>query len=176
LVGLNIASISTDDEGLDDSRTGFAVGGYADIPVHPRISIMPDVLWVQAGARGQDEDDFNIKVNLDVISFDVLGKVPFGGSKAGGRAFGIIGPSFGYIAKARVKGEGGGESVEFDLKEGSEEIGEPISSWDTGLVFGVGYERGRIGGQFRYNLGLKSLFDDEDVKSRGILFLFSIGT
>ena len=50
--GVTFASLSGDDvEGLD-SKTGFMIGGFADIPVSPTFSIQPEALYVQKGCQG----------------------------------------------------------------------------------------------------------------------------
>ena len=49
--GVNFANQSTDpdDAGLENSRTGLALGGYVGIPVLPSVKIQPEALFMMKG-------------------------------------------------------------------------------------------------------------------------------
>jgi hypothetical protein len=67
----------------------------------------------------------------------------------------FAGPSLGFKLSARATAELGGQKT-------NEDIGDLIESVDYGVVFGAGWEAGRLTIDGRYTWGLSALGKDQD--------------
>ena len=163
VVGVNFATIEYNDPDAPefDRRTGFAAGIFQNIRLGDYVSVQPEALYSQKGAKLQ-EGGGETTIEVDYLDVPVLVRV------SGGRGGGLVvfgGPSFGFKLRARAKGEFDGESEEVD-------IGDEVEDFDLGVVAGAGIGSARYFLDVRYQWGLsdadKDQTDDTEVKNRVI--------
>ena len=128
--GLNISNYTGDIEG-NSSKTGLALGVFAEIKVSDKFSVQPEVLYSVLGAKSD-----LAKINASYLNIPVMAKYYVA------EGFNLqAGPQFGFVA--------GGDAIKDSLK-----------SFDYGLGIGAGYElESGLFFDARYNLGLADLND-----------------
>jgi hypothetical protein len=166
--GLNVASLDADadDFTAPDSKIGLVGGAAVTVPVTPRLTIRPEVLYSQQGGSGTSNGDDVTDVTFGggLIEIPMLAQFNFGGNL---RPFVLAGPTFGFIATAKETSD--------TLPDN--DIGDEVTAWDAGLMFGAGVMiKDRFGVEFRYKLGLKdvALDDSDDVRTRVLSFMVSV--
>jgi len=165
-VGLNMANLTGDD--VDDEakmKLGATIGGFATIPLGDKLTVRPEVLFTQKGARYKESEngvDYSGKTKMNWLDIPVLAVYQVA---KGFSAF--VGPYFDlYLGGEQTfKVEGDGMSF-----EGDEKIeGEDINSLGFGIIFGGAYGVAtNIDVEARIALGLSSLHEEETVKNLGI--------
>ena len=172
-VGVGFANLSSDDEDFDslDTRTGVVVGGFANVPVGERLSVVIEALFTQKGAKEVFEDDSEVTIKLDYIEVPILFNVGFDTmTTVQPFVYAGVAPAFNTSAKV-VEEFGDGEEDEVD-------IDDDVKAFDVGLVFGGGVRFGIFAVEGRYTLGLVNVNDDADVdesvKNRQAAILFSV--
>ncbi len=180
-IGVNFADVSS--EGDDDpeevnfemgNKIGFVAGGFVEVPFAPQFSFSPEVLFSQKGSKGEAElfgDEYTASLNVTQVQIPLLFKANFSGGGSSVRPFVVVGPAFGFTAKADSKLELNGEL--FD----EEDITDDVESVEFSLVFGGGVRFGNASVEARYDLGLNDL-DKQDLvegKTRTFSILFGFG-
>lgn len=176
LAGVNIATLGSDDEGLDDAMASktFAVGGVVlDFPISEAVSVRLEPMYMPKGTTfllEVDEIDFPLTLRLTSVELPILLKL----SRTTGavRPYLVIGPSFGYRTGAATTDEITGEEEEI-------EDDDDLATWDYGVTGGGGlsYALGRasVFAEGRYTLGLADLDRQPDadvaLKNRGVQIL-----
>jgi hypothetical protein len=159
--GIVVSTLSVDDEtdAPFDNRVGLAAGGFLDLPIGGRLSVQPEVLFVQKGATFDDAAGEG-RITLDMLDIPVLARYRFG------QLFVLGGPSISVKLRAR-------QVLDFGDEEESVDIGDDVESFDFGIVGGVGYESGRLSVDGRLNWGLRNVnaVDDASVKTRSFMVL-----
>ena len=159
--GANFYQLGGDDaDGLDESRklkVGIAGGAFANIPVNSMFSVVPELLYSMEGNL-QKEDDAKMSFNLSYLNIPVM----FRYNNPSG-FYAETGPQVGFLMSAKTKTEFGGVEDEQDIKDELKSIG---FSWALGLSYQL---KNGFGFGARYNLGLSSIVDEDDVdiKSSG---------
>ncbi|WP_144283721.1 porin family protein [Chryseobacterium echinoideorum] len=132
--GLNLSSINID--GFK-GKAGIYGGIFANIPLGTSVSVQPEVLYNNAGAKVEDMSD--VKLNLDYISVPVMIQyniMP--------ELYLEAGPQFGVAINKEVKTDAGSADVK-DL----------FRNFDFGVGLGAGYYfTNNIGITARYVAGL----------------------
>jgi hypothetical protein len=155
--GVNLATLSSDqDPGPDFKyRIGLVAGGFFTWPLGARLDLQPEGLFSQQGAKLSDTAvDATIKIDSFVAPILVRYRLRPSG---GGLVF-FAGPSLGFKLSAKGVAEAGGEKTTVD-------IGDEIKSFDYGVVFGAGWEAGRLTMDGRYTWGLSRIGVDLDEDS-----------
>jgi len=161
--GLNMAKWTGDDideitdGGLDQKyATAFSVGGFLTLPLGNTITIRPEVLFTQNGAKfdGSEEGlDLTMSSRMNWLNIPVLAVFNLG-------PVGVFaGPYFDFFLSGKTKYEMsyGGES--FDEEEDIE--GDEVQTLNYGVIFGAAYGvTNNIDVELRYSQGLNS-FDKE---------------
>lgn len=132
--GLNLSSINAD--GFK-GKAGIYGGIFANIPVGTSVSVQPEVLYNNAGAKVEDMSD--VKLNLDYISVPIMIQyniIP--------ELYLEAGPQFSVAINKEVKTDAGSADVK-DL----------FRNFDFGVGLGAGYYfTNNIGITARYTAGL----------------------
>jgi len=160
--GVNFATIGGDDTGDLSSRTGFHVGGVAEIGISEKFSVQPELVYSAQGAT-EDFEGVDVDWKFDYLNVPVMAKYMVADG------FSIeAGPQIGFLLSAKV--EGGGEEV--DIKD-------EVSGIDFGFGFGAGYKmESGLNFSARYNLGLSNINDFEgsdDFSNQNNVFQISVG-
>ena len=161
-VGVNFANISqSGDEDDDlDTRTGLAVGGYADFGLTDLVSFQPEVLFTQKGAKLGEEDGDDFKLNIDGVQIPLLVKLKFG------NGFIVAGPGLNFITSAKI-----------EFGDDEEDIKDDVASVDFSGIIGAGVRLGPATVEARYDHGFNDLDDDDlnEAKSRTFTILVGFG-
>ena len=153
--GVNLATLSSDqDPGPEFKyRIGVIAGGFFTLPIGARLDVQPEVLFSQQGATFDEPGFESIAIKLDSLVAPILVRYKLSSSGRGLVLFG--GPSLGFKLSANSTAKSGGQTT-------TEDIGDVIESFDYGVVFGAGWEAGRLILDGRYTWGLSGLGKDED--------------
>ncbi len=141
--GANLYNFSGDDaEGLD-SKIGFNVGGFVNIPVSETFSVQPELVFSAEGAKASEGDG---TLNLNYLNIPIMLQynTPSG-------FYAEAGPQIGLLMSAKAKLDGESEDIKDSFKGTNISVG-------VGLGFGA-----------RYNLGLGNILDSDggDLKLGG---------
>lgn len=148
--GLNFATLRG--ENLDvDSRTGFHVGGVAELKFSDKFSLQPELLYTELGTKNSTNE-----LRLNYISLPVMAKyyVIDGFSLEAG-------PQFSFLVKDEVETP-------------TATIDPQTEDFDLGLNVGLGYTfNNGLFIQSRYTLGITPVQESPDVKNGA--FQLSLG-
>jgi hypothetical protein len=185
MAGVGFSSFSGDDADLfsedgfsldKGSRTGLAVGGFAEFEFGSNFAIEPQLLYMQKGARyngevdfGEGSEDVSAGVDLDYIQLPVLFKAELRKPDNTLTPSVFVGPAFGFQIGCSLTAEGGGEEASEDCPD------DTFKGTDFSLVFGAGLEFNRFSLQGRYDMGLGSVADVDDVDVKNGGFLVTLG-
>jgi hypothetical protein len=186
MAGVSFSTFSGDDadfisdEGIfleRGTRTGFAVGGFAEFEFGANFAIEPQLLYLQRGAMydGSVDDGTGTLVgvssglDLDYLQLPVLFKAELRKPENKLTPAVFVGPAIGFNISCKITAEGGGVDLSQDCPDDS------VNSTDFSLVFGAGLEYGSFSLQGRYDMGLSSVGDGGDVKNSGWLLTLGYG-
>lgn len=150
--GLNVASLSGDAAEQLDARVGFHLGAVAEFKFTDALSLQPEILYSQQGAKLGEST-----TQLDYVSIPVLVKYYFfeGFSAEAGPVVGIN-----VVAQQDFDGE----TVDI----------EDVETLDVGAAIGAGYELPMgLFFQARYAIGFMETFPDSET-TNGV-FQLSVG-
>lgn len=179
--GLSIAKLTGDDADGLDSRLGFAVGVYIDVPLTTNLSFHPEALYVQKGAKEdvEVEEDVTIEATykFDYIEFPLLLMMRFPTQTGSVTPKLFAGPSVAFKMSSKIKGEYEGQSYEEDIDD--------LKSLDLGVTVGGGVafkigEKNQLTLDARYTLGVTKIVDtdggdDVNIKNGNIAILVGFG-
>ena len=170
--GGNYSTITGDDTDGLDGRTGFHIGGLAEIMFNESFGLQPELIYSTQGAKEEYSDSgFSEKytMKLDYINLPILAKYFIT------QGLNVnLGPQVGYVINKTGEYEvsGGG----FD-ESGSDDL-EGVNDFDFSLVGGLGYELD-MGVFFnaRYNLGLGNISEEggDDFSIQNNVIQLSVG-
>ena len=149
--GLNMSTLNGDmPAGVDTkSLTGFHVGLFTEIPVAPRFSIQPEVIYSEQGTTLESSiSGINAEADIKTqyVNVPILAKVYVA------EGFNIqAGPQIGFLTGAELQASG---IDDIDIKD-------DMKGTDFGLLLGAGYKLPMgLTIDARYNLGLSNTLDD----------------
>jgi hypothetical protein len=167
--GLNMAKKVGEDAEYDGIspkfKCGLTIGGFVLYPINNKITLRPEVLITQKGARykGDTSDgyDYKEKVKMTWLDIPVLAVYQVAD---GITAF--AGPYIDLFLGGEYEWEWEGDGMSFD---GDEKIeGEDVNSLGFGLIFGGAYGvRDNIDVEARIALGLTSIDEDHTIRNFG---------
>lgn len=177
--GLSLGTVKTQPKYLIEgfpwkTKKGLIGGAFISLELLKGLSIQPEVLYVQKGARLVDtEYDFEARFNFEYLEVPVLLKVDLNleGSAVVPSIF--FGPFFSFNNKANVT------LIEASLEE-TEDIKADLEKSEYGLTFGMMLVQKWGPGKFlvdvRYDLGLTNILIPESgwtdtMKTRTWLFM-----
>jgi hypothetical protein len=155
--GLNASNLIHDEINDKDARLGFHVGVYGQLFANQGFAIQPEVNYSTKGNKVITEFDIidqETKFNLSYIDVPVLAVF-----KLGKAAEIHLGPYWSYLVGASIDSEG-------DLLNDFENLDrDNFTTWDYGLVGGVGFNFQNIQIGARYNYGLKEIARSKGAKA-----------
>lgn len=180
LGGMNSATFSgetSDDK--PDRRTGIVVGGYLVMPLNSNLSLRPELLYSQKGAKASNSDpDFSFEATLKLDYIDVPILLQYERRTSSGITPHVfVGPTFGIKASckftATLEGteapSGSTQCDGFDIKPKSFDFGGLVGA---GIGFPLGSVRGTIGA--RLQQGFAEVEADSNLKNRVLSFYGSV--
>jgi hypothetical protein len=182
-LGPTFANVSVDPDDPEEhtgTRWGIGGGGFAVVPLNPRIAVQIEALFTPKGASsegavGTEFEGFESKLALDYLEFPVLLRLEGPRSTSGGfHVFG--GGSLGFNTSARSELTIDGELFDNGV---SDNIRDQINAFEFSVVVGAGMDLGRyLVVDARYSLGLTNVNDIEDddttVKNRAFTILAGV--
>lgn len=172
LLGANSATLGGSDAEDTRRRTALLGGVYLVRSLGDRVSLRPELLYAQKGAKGTMLDDeggssTDVGFELSYVDVPVLLQLDLGTSGAA-RPHLYAGPSFGFKVDCSLTGSQGPVEVSLDCDDEEFEL----ESFDLGAVVGGGVRvgfgalQGTVGA--RYQHGLTDLTKDSKVQNRVI--------
>lgn len=153
--GLNFSNYYIDQVTDQDMRVGFHIGVFTKLPVNDRVSLAPEILFSQKGAKlyydnafGKGSADFTFNY-IDVpllLRVDLIAGLNL-----------QLGPYISFLVNSTVKDvdENGQVKLEDEMDKSD------FNTFDWGLTGGVGLEIGAINLGARYNYGLTIVGKDK---------------
>ncbi len=181
-VGVTVSDISLDSDGIEpafDSRSGFNLAAYLDVPLGGGLSFQPGLGFTQKGAELNDDiegEEVSLGLHLDYLEVPLLFRYAFPTTGSLGVHL-LAGPALAFESGCSLVVEGEGASVEIDCDEtGAEDDFEvDTESFDFGAMFGAGlaFPLGGVTGTVEalYNVGLRDVGGDggdESAKNRAL--------
>lgn len=162
--GMNVASLSKNEEMDSRTKIGFNAGLFANIPIASSFSVQPELLYSDMGAK--DKQTFgNLtaeqKMNLSYITVPVMlqyNLIP--------NLYVEAGPEFGFMISAKAKGStfvenNNGDTVVSESR--TTDIKDDMKGFNVGIGLGAGYYfTPNIGVTARYVAGVTDIFKHND--------------
>ena len=160
------------------NRTGFFVGGFANLPVSNKISFEPGVYYSQKGyelrgdlgLKGLEFLGANARsiLQADYIDMPVLLKADLGGLQI------FAGPQFSYLTQAQLKTTAG--VLGFSVFNNSTDATSQFNRWDMGVTAGLGYQfPGGFNVSAAYDYGLSRVDANKNVNGYNNAIKIGIG-
>ena len=161
-LGMSIGNLSSNDgSGEFRSKGGFVAGGFLNVAITSFLSIQPQLLFIQKGARttalGED-----LTLKLDYLEAPLLGVVtlPRWGPAT---PFVYGGPAYGLNVSATTARVGVADV---------EDIDDAIRASDVAMTVGAGINVDGLTLEARYTLGVSSIAEDgSDIRTRAFSFI-----
>ncbi len=152
-----------------DSRTGFAAGVSARMPLGAMLDLEVDGLYAQKGFKISDGGD-SAELKLAYIDIPVMLSYQLGSGNVA--PFLLGGGTLSIKSGCSVAATSGSVSASADCEDIT---GDSQKSTDLGLTVGGGLRFDRFSLQARYTFGMTDAFDDGDdtvsSKNRALFFL-----
>lgn len=144
-LGMNVSSINGGLSNLD-SKTGFVLGGTAEVFITEKFSIQPELLFSQQGAKSRGSFTYD----LNYLTLPVMAKYYIA------KGFSIeAGPQFSFLVKDELISVTNGTTANTDA-----------ANFDLNANLGLGYKLNNgIFFQTRYNLGIIAISENPDIKN-----------
>lgn len=160
--GLNIANMSLTPNLNSSTKTGFMVGGFADIGVSRIVSIRPGLRYVTKGFT-LTGNGFTLNEKMNYLEMPLLIKASIPLKHV--RPYFVAGPSLGINLSASQEISANGQVVQTD---------DVSASWETidfGLYFGSGFDfhvadNIDVFSGFGYTLGLTNVSKAQGLEGR----------
>lgn len=179
--GVNFANVGGDDLGDNKARTGFHLGGVAEIAFSENMSFQPELLYSSVGYKYKGTElgeggtyKYDDQYILDYITLPLMGKyyVMEGLSLE-------FGPQVGFLISAKNKYDYtiSGEGVNIS-ESGKDDVKDFVKGLDFGLNIGAGYKLpSGLNFAARYSLGLSNLndIDNDNSKVHNNVIQLSVG-
>lgn len=158
--GINLSSLTIDDNNDKNMKIGFHAGVYNKIPISESFAIQPELLYSVKGLKLNYDDssiaDGDTKFNLNYI--DVPVKLVF--NLAEDFEF-QVGPYISYLVSANIDTDAEVLSF-FDVDSEDDIDRDNFHSLDYGISAGLGFDLDAIVVGFNYNLGLNQVAKDDE--------------
>ena len=188
-LGLNASRMGGVDAGgfwqLDQTSTGFSLGGYLSYTFGPYFSMQPEAYLTRRGGRGGDASGTGSLI-LHYVEVPILAKVTLP-TKSKFVPYFLAGPSFLFRVGCNVEmqsseGNKRGACDDWVFESPMGNIAVDAENHDVALVFGMGVDmplgNGYLAVDIRYGIGLTSVdksYLDTDLTNRALQFMVGYG-
>ena len=161
-LGMSIGNLSSDDPSFESrSKGGFVAGGFINVALTSFLSIEPQLLFIQKGARITESGE-DVTLKLDYFEAPLLGVVSF--------------PRWGPVTPFVYGGPAVGLNVSATAArigvEEDEDIDAEVKANDLAMTFGGGILVDGLTLEARYTQGVSSIAEgDDDIRTRAFLFI-----
>lgn len=154
------------------NRVGFLVGAFAEFEIGDVLSLEPQLLWVQKGAKYNVDvtgASGSATIKLDYVQIPVLLKAEYRQEGKDLAPSVFAGPAVGFKTSCSV-------NIEADGASGSQDCdSDAVNGTEWSVIFGLGLDYKRIVFQARYDLGLSGVPQDSDVDVKNGGWAFTLG-
>lgn len=154
----NLSSI-----GLDKgSLTGFLGGVFVDIPVGTSLAFEPEAIYIGKGTKYSLTDPgFSGDVTFDLEYIEIPALLRYNFKPAGG-PYALVGPTVAFNISCSVSGDGDADLPKTDCADIGVIAGVPFDATSVtfGGVVGLGFQRGKIGLEGRYEFDFSEAYKD----------------
>lgn len=169
--GLNLSNMLVKNNDYTDSddfkmNPGFHIGPTAEFEINKMLSFETGLLLSTKGFK-ESYGGETYKLNLLYLDIPLAAKATFGIGST--KIYGIFGPYIGVGLSGKSKYEFEGESIEEDIKFGSDEDEDDLKRLDFGLTIGAGVEFNALQIGLNYGLGLANISTYADKASNRVL-------
>jgi hypothetical protein len=135
------------------SKTGLVAGGFVQFAFSERLSFQPELLFVMKGVKLDEvANGGTVTAKVNYLEFPLLAR--YGAAVGNGlNAYALVGPTFAIKAGTSAHVDAPNKTVDVD-------IDSAVRSFEAGLAFGGGLERGRYLLEARFTLGLSDVAND----------------
>ena len=156
--GVNLSTLSIDDNNDKNMKIGFNVGVYNKIALTESFAIQPELLYSRQGLKVEYDGiaDGETKFNLNYINLPI--KLVFNLSEDFEFQFG---PYVGYLIDANLKSDAEVLGL-FDIDSEDDVDRKNFNSIDYGLTAGLGFDLDPLIIGVNYNLGLSQVAKDDE--------------
>ncbi len=156
--GVNLSTLSIDDNNDKNMKLGFNVGVFNKIALTESFAIQPELLYSRQGLKVEYDGiaDGETKFNLNYINLPV--KLVFNLSEDFEFQFG---PYVGYLINANLKSDAEVLGL-FDIDSEDDVDRKNFNSIDYGLTAGLAFDLKPLIVGFNYNLGLSQVAKDDE--------------
>lgn len=162
LAGVDFSTMSGDDISGTASISNFIGGLYVIIPSSTRFGFEVNALY--AGKGVADENDSDTRITTSYIEVPVLARYGFTSVTQG--AYLLGGGAVGFNMGCDLESDGGSVSCDDALVE---------TNTTFGIVFGLGYQKGRFGLEGRYDFDLGDALKDVAAKNSAWEIMARVG-
>jgi len=170
--GVNFASLNGDDVDDLDGRTNFHIGGVANFELSELISLQPELVFSQQGAKYEDNDGTDKEegtLKLSYINIPVLLDFTLA------EGFSLqAGPQFGINVVAEEEYDYSYEIFGETISESGTEDIDDVETLDMGVAAGAQFKmENGLFFQARYVIGFSEII--KDVKAKNSVVSLSVG-
>ena len=168
--GLNVASMSEEDDKDVKSKAGFNVGVAVDFPIMQSLYIQSGLYYTTKGLKVEHKS-YDRKLNIGYLEIPVLASYRYNFNDANQLQFNF-GPYFAYGLHGKVKYDGGSYKEDYNWYDENDDA----KRFDMGLQLGLGVTLAKhyyVG--LAYEFGLISQVKDSDGYFKTRNFMVNVG-
>ncbi|MCO6173852.1 PorT family protein [Flavobacterium sp. NRK F10] len=155
--GANFSNLYVDDVDDNNVLTGFNLGLFVNMPLNEVVSIQPEFLYSQKGAKLSYNNALatgEAKFRLNYLEVPVLLKLNVTPN------FNLhAGPYVAYLVDSKVTNETNGGTFDFEQNINNDDL----NTFDYGLSGGFGFDFSTISIGARYNYGLNTVGKKQNI-------------
>lgn len=168
VAGIDFATFTGSDAdlsalGLDKGTlTGFLGGVFVDIPVGTSLVVEPQAIYVGKGATySLNESGFSGDVTFDLEYIEIPALLRYNFRPSGG-PYALVGPTVAFNISCSLSGSGDADLAKTDCADIGAIAGVPFDATSVtfGGVVGLGFQRGKLGFEGRYEWDFSEAYKD----------------
>ncbi|GHV29530.1 hypothetical protein FACS1894177_00570 [Bacteroidia bacterium] len=148
-------------------KAGFQAGVFMDYAITPQLSLVPELLFTQRGAKLESDGETSSEtLNYLQLPINLAYKFDLGSEQ---KLFPFAGIYLGYALSGTAKYGSESEKIKFGSGE------EETKALDYGLNIGVGYQYTHILFKVQYNFGLANLSNSDEFTGKNKNLAVTVG-
>lgn len=155
--GANFSNLYVDDVDDNNVLAGFNLGVFVNMPLNEAVSIQPEFLYSQKGAKLAYDNALatgEAKFRLNYLEVPVLLKLNLTPN------FNLhAGPYVAYLIDSKVTNETNGGAFDFEQNIDNDDL----NKFDYGLSGGIGFDFSSVSIGARYNYGLNTVGKEQNI-------------
>jgi outer membrane immunogenic protein len=139
---------------------GLLAGVFVEVPIGGRVSLQPELIYTQKGARVEGPalpgatTTATVSERFEYLQAPIL--IRFGATADRRGVYIVAGPAVAALVRAREHFDVPGVVLQ------DEDIKDGVTGTDVGVIAGGGFSTGRLGVEARVDVGLRNLIPPSD--------------